>query len=340
MTSRDPGQVRERLEKVLEAFDGVHVLVVGDVVLDEYLWGSVDRLSPEAPVPVVHVNRESVVLGGAGNVIRNLVALGGRCSFCSVVGNDADGQQVVELLEELSISTEGVVRVKQRPTTRKTRVVARTQQLVRFDREVCTPLPDPDARQLDAAVERAIPGVDTVVMADYGKGVLSSSFVMDCVGRFRDAGLPVAVDPKGVLESYRGVSLLKPNLRELETLSGLRLDSGRDTTRAIDRIREVVGPVDVVLTRGGEGMTVFEGQGGEVDVPTAARDVFDVQGAGDTAMAALALAQSAGATLHEAAVVANAAAGVVVGRVGTATATRDEVRAVLPAAIAASEVGA
>lgn len=338
MTSAEVSRVRARLEKVLEAFARVHVLVLGDVVLDEYLWGSVERLSPEAPVPVVNVNRESVVLGGAGNVVRNLVALGGRCSFCSVVGDDPDGRQVVELLEKLEVRTDGVIRVEGRPTTRKTRVVANTQQVVRFDRETLRPLCDEDAKKLTSAVERALTDVDIVVMADYGKGLLSSSFVSSCVQRFRDAGVRVAVDPKGQLESYRGVSLLKPNLREAEVLSGLPVKSIEDACRAIARIQEVVGGVDVVLTRGNQGMMVFEGGSDGIDVPTSSREVFDVQGAGDTAMATLALAQSAGATLQEAAILANASAGVVVEKIGTATVTRDEIRAVLPVAIDASGV--
>ena len=326
-----------RLETLLASFSRVRLLVVGDVVLDEYLWGDVDRVSPEAPVPVVHVSRESTVLGGAGNMARNVVALGGGCVFCAAVGDDRAGEHVLELLKDLGVDPRGVVVVPGRPTTRKTRVVARSQQIVRFDRETREPLTRSAVQELVQAVDAALPIADAAVLEDYGKGVLAPDLARSLMRRLRKAGLFVAADPKTELGSYRGVSLLKPNLREAAELTGIRLNGEADVARAAARLRRAIGGGDVIVTRGAEGMTLFSGDGPGVDVPTLGSEVFDVQGAGDTTIAALVLALRAGATLLEAAVLANAAAGVVVRKIGTATASPDEVREVLPEAIHAAQ---
>jgi D-beta-D-heptose 7-phosphate kinase/D-beta-D-heptose 1-phosphate adenosyltransferase len=334
MSALDPA----RLNRLIDAFPKTRLLVIGDVMLDEYLWGEAERISPEAPVPVVHVGRESVALGGAGNVVRNAVALGSRCRLCAVVGDDAVGHRIAALLEEQHVDPSGLVVLEGRPTTRKTRVIARAQQLVRFDREDEREIPRADARRLLLAIEAALPHVDGVIFEDYAKGLLSDYVIRGAMDLVLGAELPVAVDPKHELAAFRGASLVKPNLREAERISGVRVRSREDLARAVEGLRKQVGPCDVVVTRGGDGMTVFEGDKPGVDVHTAAREVFDVQGAGDTTIAALAVAQRAGATLLEAAVIANAAAGAVLGKVGTATATPDEVRVLLPAAIEAARV--
>lgn len=328
---------RGRLEERLDAFRRVRLLVVGDLVVDEYVWGDVDRISPEAPVPVVRVREETAALGGAGNVARNAVALGGGVALCAVVGADPAGRLAAELVRELGATDAGLVVDSARPTTRKTRVVARGQQIVRCDREASDPLAPAVRRRLAAAVAAELPRCDGIVIGDYGKGVLAPRAAAQLMRLFRERRLPVAVDPKAFLTPYRGASLVKPNLREAEELSGVQVRRPADLARAAARLRRRLGGADVVVTRGSAGMSVFEGEGPGVDVPTVAREVFDVQGAGDTVIAALALAQRAGATLLEAAVLANAAAGVVVGKVGTATASPDEVRQLLPAAIAAAQ---
>lgn len=325
-----------RLQSLLDRFARVRLLVVGDVVLDEYVWGDVDRVSPEAPVPVVHVRNETVVLGGAANVARNATALGASVAVCSALGDDPGGRQVVGLLEDLGVDPDGLILVPGRPTTRKTRVIARSQQVVRFDRETLDPLPADAGRKLQRAVERALGSVDGVVIEDYGKGVLSRRVAAAIMRRARADGVPVAVDPKNDVAPYRGAALLKPNLRETETLSGLPIANRSQLARAVRRLRRKIDGGAVVVTRGAEGMTCFEDDGDGVDVRTVAREVFDVQGAGDTTIAALVLALRAGASLLEAAIIANAAAGVVVAKVGTATASIDEVRELLPAAIAAA----
>jgi rfaE bifunctional protein kinase chain/domain len=333
------GLDRRRLEALMQRFARVRVLVVGDLVLDEYVWGDVDRVSPEAPVPVVHVRDETLVLGGAANVARNIVALGGSVSFCSVVGQDADGRRVADLLKNLGVDPKGLIAVEGRPTTRKTRVIARSQQVVRFDRETREPPPASAGRRLLAAIDRALPAVDGIIVEDYGKGVLTKAVAAAIMRRAAEVELPVIVDPKAVVTPYRGASLLKPNLREAEALSGVPIRGAADLDRAVARLRRRIGGGSVVVTRGPGGMTLYEGEGSGVDVHTVAREVFDVQGAGDTTAAALALALRAGASLLEAAVIANAAAGVVVEKVGTATASIDEVRELLPAAIAAAQAG-
>jgi D-beta-D-heptose 7-phosphate kinase/D-beta-D-heptose 1-phosphate adenosyltransferase len=325
-----------KLQKLVRGFASLRLLVVGDVMLDEYLWGDVERVSPEAPVPVVHVRRESRALGGAGNVVRNVVALGAHCRFCAVVGDDAAGDRIVDLLKELGVEAGGVVRDKSRPTTRKTRVEARSQQLLRYDRETDEPIAGAAARGLVAAIEAALDHVDGVVFEDYAKGVLAPAVVRQVLKRCRGRGLFVAVDPKDAVAPYRGASLVKPNLRELEELSGIRVRAPGDLAKAAAKLQRQLGGSDVIVTRGGQGMSIFENGKPQQDVASAPFEVFDVQGAGDTAIAALALAKLAGGTLAEAAVIANAAAGVVVGKVGTATASPDEVLAQLPRAVAAA----
>jgi len=325
-----------RLERLVASFERLRLLVVGDAMLDEYLWGDVERVSPEAPVPVVHVQRESVALGGAANVLRNAIAMGAQAGLATAIGDDASGDRLVDLLKELGSDTSGVVRVEGRPTTRKTRVEARSQQMVRFDRETDEPLPPEAVRRLQRAIDATLGRVDGVILEDYGKGLLTSAVVRRAMRRFQAAGVPVAVDPKGHLEAYRGADLVKPNLREVEQLSGRPIRSRDALVAAVGRLRRRLAGSAVVVTRGPLGMTVFDDDPAGVDVPIERCEVFDVQGAGDTAIAALTLARLAGASLLEAAVIGNAAASVVVRKVGTATATAREIRRRLPAAVAAA----
>ncbi len=325
-----------RIEGLVASFGRLRLLVLGDLMLDEYLWGDVDRVSPEAPVPVVHVERESLALGGAGNVVRNVVAMGAECVVCSVVGDDRAGDRVIDLLKDLGVDPGGVVRVADRPTTRKTRVQARSQQMLRVDRETDEPISSSASRRLLLAVDAVLPGVQGAILEDYGKGVLPDRVLRATMRRLNEAGIPVAVDPKTSVSPYRGADLFKPNLREVGALTGRRIRSERDLYRAVAQMRRRLGESDIVVTRGSDGMTIFEEDAPPVDVPIARSDVFDVQGAGDTSIAALALTRLAGGSLLEAAVVANAAAGVVVGKVGTATATPEEIFALLPAAVRAA----
>jgi rfaE bifunctional protein kinase chain/domain len=326
-----------RLERLIDGFRSVRLLVLGDLVLDEYIWGHVERISPEAPVPVLHVRDETTMLGGAANAARNVVALGGSVECCSVIGDDAAGRRLVALLKDLGVDPSGLVPDPDRPTTRKSRVIAHTQQIVRFDRETEDPLPASAARALLAALDRFAPRAHGAVVEDYGKGTLAGATVRSAMRKLEAHGVPVAVDPKEDLSPYRGASLVKPNLREAEALAGMRIRSRDDLAKAAQRLRRKLGGAAVVVTRGAEGMALFEGDGRASFVGTPRREVFDVQGAGDTTIAALSLALRAGGSLLEAAVIANAAAGVVVSKVGTATASPAEVLEALPAAIAAAK---
>jgi rfaE bifunctional protein kinase chain/domain len=329
-----------RIDALLAAFADVRALVVGDVFVDEYLVGDVQRVSPEAPVPVVHVHHESSVLGGAANVVRNIVALGAHCEICSVVGNDSAGDEVIDLLASLGVATEGVLRSDGRPTTRKTRVVARRQQIVRVDRETVESLPPGEAESFVAAVEAVLPAVQTVVLQDYAKGLLSEPVARSIMGRALQLGLPVSVDPKSELHLFRGASLVKPNLREAEAISGLSADGTGGLAAVARRLREQCGGGAVAITDGGRGITIFEGEEAGVEVPTVPTEVSDVQGAGDTIVGTLSIALRAGATLWEAAVLANAAASVVVKKSGTATATRAELREAIPSVRDVAEAAA
>ena len=250
---------QRRLERLLASFGRLRLLVVGDVMLDEYLWGDVDRVSPEAPVPVVHVTRESLALGGAGNVARNVVAMGAECAVCAVIGEDRAGDRVVDLLKDLGVDPSGMVRVGDRPTTRKTRVEARSQQMIRFDRETDEPISSAASRRLLRAVDAVLPGVRGVILEDYGKGMLPARVLRSAMRRFGEAGIPVAVDPKTSVAPYRGADLFKPNLREVAALTGKRIQSEPELQRAVARLRRSLGGSDVVVTRGAEGMTIFEG---------------------------------------------------------------------------------
>ncbi len=329
-----------RLEQLIKDFSKIKLLVVGDMMLDEYLWGNVERISPEAPVPVLHVEREATVLGGAGNVVRNIVALGASSSFCAIIGDGAPGRRVIELLEELGVDSSGMIVAENRHTIVKTRVVAQTQQIVRFDRETAAPVDKVVDRDLRKAVAAAIEdGVSGVILEDYDKGALTKGVIRDAIKCCAELGLPVAVDPKIELSAFKGASLLKPNLSEAEALTGIRVQSDADLDRVGAQLRKKIGGGDVIVTRGGKGMTIFHGDDERSDIPTPLFEVYDVQGAGDTTIAALVLSICAGATLEEAAVIANAAAGVVVRKTGTATANPEEVIEALPVAIAAARSG-
>lgn len=333
--------VHEQLDATLQRFAHLEVLVVGDVMLDEYLLGEVDRVSPEAPVPIVAVEREVRALGGAGNVVRNLVALGARARLCSVVGDDDEGRRIVDLLKELGVDTSGIVVDAARRTTRKTRIVARDQQMIRADREDVEALGDDTRAALEDRVRASLRGTDGAALVDYGKGVLAPDAACRLVAMCGEAGIDVAVDPKGHLDAYRGVRLVKPNAAEAAALLGepeaSPAASGHGAHAWARRLGERLPGADVALTLGGEGMVVLEAgsKGAPELVPTASLDVYDVQGAGDTSLAALWLSRLAGASLVDAALVANAASGVAVSKVGTATASRDEVRERLARVLAA-----
>ncbi len=308
-----------RLAAILERWTGHRVLCIGDLMLDRYVYGRVERMSPEAPIPVLAVERETMMLGGAGNVARNVAALGGRVSLVAMVGDDEAGHDVMRVLEKEPNLETSLVTVPGRRTTVKTRYVAGVQQLLRADNESDQPVTrDIEDRLIHAALDE-LEGVDAVLLSDYAKGTLAPRLVAAVVARARVLGKLVVADPKGLdFTRYRGVSVLKPNSRELAAATGLACGSNAEVETAARAALALAEADALLVTRSERGMTLVEASGGTVHLTARAREVYDVSGAGDTALAAFGLALAAGATLAEAAGVANAAASLVVGKVGTA----------------------
>ncbi|OGP71930.1 MAG: hypothetical protein A2Y80_06210 [Deltaproteobacteria bacterium RBG_13_58_19] len=309
----------------LEGFSSLRVLVVGDFMLDEYIWGQVQRISPEAPVLVVEVQRETQTLGGAGNVVNNLLALGAKCEVLGLVGDDNPANILRQELTRLGVDPEGLFSETGRRTTRKTRVIGESQQVVRIDRE--TPIPSPPGFSKTAVkyLKARLPSLQAIVLSDYAKGTLTPALVRKIIHLGREAGLPVVVDPKGRDYSpYAGATLVTPNRREMELVTGHPLKGLAELGEAGRRFRESLALDALLITLGAEGMLLVTRDGAEMHIPTQAREVFDVSGAGDTvvALTALSLAQWKDPLL--AAALANLAAGVVVGKVGTAPIFRAE----------------
>jgi D-beta-D-heptose 7-phosphate kinase/D-beta-D-heptose 1-phosphate adenosyltransferase len=314
-----------RASELLERMAGRRVAVVGDVMIDEWIWGRVSRISPEAPVPVVAVNNHSFTLGGSGNVASNLRALGARVSVVGVVGNDPEGARVRGLLEDLACDTAGVLVLDDRPTTRKTRVVAHNQQVVRADWESTEPLTAADRARVVAVVRDAVAGADAVVLSDYAKGLFHREIVEAALGA------PVVVaDPKPEnVGLFAGVTCIAPNVSEAGRAGGVRIVDDATLAQAARNLLERLGCRYVLITRGEAGMSLFGRDGERADVPSVARTVFDVSGAGDTVVAVLTLALAANVPVATATLLANFAAGAVVEKLGTATASPAEIVALM-----------
>jgi D-beta-D-heptose 7-phosphate kinase/D-beta-D-heptose 1-phosphate adenosyltransferase len=303
--------------KILREFKHKKILVIGDLILDRYIWGKVNRISPEAPVPVVEVSQENYLLGGAANVAHNIISLGGHASIVGVAGKDRGGDIIKRMMEEKGIHCDGVL-FGSCATTVKTRVIAHGQQVVRFDREDRTQI---DGKKLGAIlgyIGNVISAHDAVIISDYKKGVVSPGLMKEIMKRAKKKNLFIAVDPKvGHFDYYRHVSLITPNLHEASVASGIDIKDEKSLLEAGRMLLRKLACQAVLITRGEQGMSLFR-KDSVVHIPTAARNVYDVTGAGDTVIAAFTLAYAAGGTMEDAAVVANHAAGIVVGEVGTA----------------------
>ena len=314
---------RPRLEALLAAASRQRVVIVGDAMLDVYLRGDVERISPEAPVPVVRVRERKEALGGAANVAQNVVALGAGCTLVAAVGDDRAGERIRDILAGIGADASALVRVE-RPTTTKTRVLARSQQVVRFDEEEDADLAPADAERVLAAVRAALDGATALVLEDYNKGVLVPDVIAAAIATAREAGIPIVVDPKfRNFFAFRGATVFKPNRRELEAALGAAVELADPA--ALPATLERLGVDHLLLTLGEHGMALLSGAGEPFRVPTTAREVYDVVGAGDTVTGYLAVMLGAGATPQEAAVVANFAAGVEVGKLGAQSVSGDEV---------------
>jgi rfaE bifunctional protein kinase chain/domain len=315
--------VAELTRRLRERF----VVVLGDVMLDEFVWGEVTRISPEAPVPVVDIQRESVHLGGAANVVANLLALGARAAVVGVVGNDRAGENLRRELQNAGAAQadETLVIDESRPTTIKTRIIAHNQLVVRADRERRTHVAAETEDRIIQALKNLLADAHAFVVSDYDKGAVTTRILAEVLPFARERGIPVLIDPKiRNFDAYRPATLVTPNHHEALRLTNMEADTNEGLEQAARMIQARLGCDAVLITRGERGMMLLESNGAPVQVETVAREVYDVTGAGDTVIATLACALSAGATMLDAATLANHAAGIVVGKVGTATASTEE----------------
>jgi D-beta-D-heptose 7-phosphate kinase/D-beta-D-heptose 1-phosphate adenosyltransferase len=315
----------KNLQHYVGRFPGCRVLVLGDVMLDEYVWGTVSRISREALVSVVAVRAESLKIGGAGNVAANIAALDGAAEIVGVVGTDAAAERLTQELTRAGVKADGLVVDATRPTTIKSRVVAGSQHVVRFDRESDAPLALAVRRQVLRQVRARLPEADVLLISDYAKGVVGAGLVREVLALAARTQTPVAVDPKVQhVPLFRGVTVIAPNHHEAAAAARILVRTEADLCRVGQTLLRRLQARAVLITRGEAGMSLFEVARPVTHIPTFAREVYDVTGAGDTVMAVLALALAAGAPLRAAAVLANYGAGVVVGKRGTATVGRAE----------------
>jgi rfaE bifunctional protein kinase chain/domain len=318
---------RDRVLQLIQRMKSSRVVVVGDIMLDRYLVGDTERLSPEAPVPVVTLRERHAALGGAANVAANVAAMGAHCILVGAVGDDADGAAIRQELAVARLEDRFVLTIAGRPTTSKTRVIARGQQIVRIDDEVDSLLEGPDLGRLVETAREALADADALLLEDYNKGALSPELIVAVMEIAKRRGLPIVVDPKyRQFFEYGGATVFKPNRRELESALGAAVDlkNGNALPEVLARLR-----VDnLLVTLGSEGMVLVTKDGSLTQIPSMAREIYDVSGAGDTVTAWLGTALAAGASLREAAQLANYAAGVEVGKPGVATVSPEEVLAV------------
>jgi rfaE bifunctional protein kinase chain/domain len=319
-TPQNQSVSQKALRQYLQRFPQASLLVIGDLILDHYVMGRVSRISPEAPVPVVHVESETLRLGGAANVFNNILALGGKADLCGVIGADESGRLLLKELGKSRSGRGGVIIDHDRPTTRKSRVIAHNQQIVRYDMEGRQELKGTLQKRLLRYVESRIRELSCIVVSDYAKGVVSAALMTELTRMAALRKIPVIVDPKVEhFGYYKGVTVITPNHLEATQAAGLHGDDDHTINGAGAVIRQRLGCRSVLITRGEKGMSLYEGEGTSWHLPTQARQVYDVTGAGDTVIGTLALALATGANMREAATLANHAAGIVVGMVGTAT---------------------
>ena len=311
------------VKKIMDGFSQVKVLIIGDVMLDAYVWGGVERVSPEAPVPVVLVKSESLKLGGAANVAYNVKALGAEPLLIGVVGDDGEGEKVRSALRGAGIEDKYILKDGSRPTTVKTRIIAHQQQVVRVDRESLSEIRDEIAHRMLDLIKKGLDSVQGLIISDYGKGTLRSDILQEAISWARKKDLFVAVDPtRNHSGYYRGASLFTPNRREAEDIAGYPIEGEEALKRVGWELQEKVGVDVLLITLGEEGMALFEPNRVFTHLPTVAKEVYDVTGAGDTVVSSFVVSRLAGASLQEAARLSNHAAGIVIGGIGTRAVTK------------------
>ena len=315
----------KKLLKIIKNFGKAKILVIGDIMLDEFVWGKVSRISPEAPVPVVEVTKENITFGGAANVAQNIKSLGGQGLLLGVIGNDYNGERLIEMLKEAGYGTEGIIVDALRPTSIKTRVIAQHQQVVRFDRETKEELSNRTHRNIVEFLRSRLSEFDGVIVSDYGKGLINKGIISSILEFKKKNGIVVSVDPKiRNFRFYKGVTVITPNQQEAEEACGFEIDSTKALIKAGMHLVRKYETDAILITRGEYGMSLFQKDGTVKHIPTIAKEVYDVTGAGDTVISTLSLALAAGAPWLDACIISNHAAGIVVGKIGTATASAKE----------------
>ena len=320
---------KKRFFEIISQFKKARILVIGDFILDHFIWGKVERISPEAPVPVVHVQKDSYMPGGSLNVANNIHTLGGIVYPVGVVGRDREGRMLRKVIRQAGIDPGGIVYDRHRPTALKTRVIAHSQQVVRFDREKTECVSDEIQKNILKFFRQRLSACDVIIIEDYGKGVIEETLLKEVVHLARKQKKPVLVDPKEKHFSYyQGVTAITPNRKE--AYGGFLNGRAEDREYSLDEVGwglvRQLNSEAVLMTLGEDGMALYERNGSKTTIPTAAREVFDVSGAGDTVIAVFGLALACGAKMKEAAVISNLAAGIVVGKLGTATVSQDELK--------------
>ncbi len=300
------------------------ILVLGDLMIDHYLWGSCERISPEAPVQVVDINKETTVLGGAGNVVNNLKALGAEVSVSGVIGDDENGQELIDMLQEIEVESSGLIFQKNRKTSKKSRVIAVSQQILRYDKESKEDIEESSVVKILEKLQESVAEYDAIILSDYGKGVLTQSMCQGVISLARENGVKVLVDPKGSdFSKYRGAYLLTPNKKEAILATGIDIKDEVSLKEALLKLKNECDLDISLITLSEDGIGIYDNE--VKTFPTVAKEVFDVTGAGDTVIASIAFALSIGKEIDEVAKFANLAAGVVVGKIGSATVTIDEI---------------
>ena len=321
------------LKQYVDRFPRTRILVVGDIIMDEYIWGDVSRISPEAPVPVVEVKRETKMLGGAANVIHNISNLGASPVLCGVIGADRTGQEILNTVSGMGLKTDGIVTEQGRPTSIKTRVVAHNQQVVRFDRERQTDIRPESIKRLLDIVKKNLNNLDGIVVSDYGKGVISANLMKglrELVQSASEGSICIAVDPKlSNFKYYQGVDVITPNHYEAGAFCRFEIVDEDTLMRAGRQMLSELNCRSVLITQGKDGMTLFESAGEITHIPTLAKNVFDVTGAGDTVISTISLGLASGLDLKSSAILSNFAAGIVVGEVGTSAVGAEELKRVI-----------
>ena len=318
---------RKYLTKGIDNFGRSRILVVGDIILDQFIWGKVSRISPEAPVPVVGVEHETTMLGGAANVVNNIVASGGNVLLCGVVGDDSRGRELIAKLEELGANVDGIIVEHGRPTTVKTRIIAHAQQVVRYDREKTSLVkPETTNRILDF-IHKTRKDLSGIIVSDYGKGVVSSQLMDGLRSVISECNLPVTVDPYVKnFPLYKEVTIITPNHNEAAAIAGMDIEDEEGLLQSGKKLLSNENCRALLITRGPDGMTLFEEDGSITHIKSVARKVYDVTGAGDTVVAMLTLGITAGLDLRTSAYLSNLAAGLVVGEIGTSTVRLDDLK--------------